>query len=123
MGWNRDSPPAFSRSAADLGQISAKDVGEAADRGDPDAIDILKSSGRYLGRGLSVLIDIFNPERIVIGSIFARSGRHMWAEAQKVIEEETLVPLRRVCDVVPAELGDALGDFASLCVARREWVS
>ena len=54
-------------------QLTAKDVAEAANNGDPVANEIIRISGEYLGRGLAVLIDILNPECIVIGSIYSRS--------------------------------------------------
>ena len=44
----------------------------AAEAGDPVAREVLAESGRRLGQGLAVVIDLLNPERIVIGSVFAR---------------------------------------------------
>ena len=49
---------------------SAKDIAEAADNGYTDAKDILSKVDSYFGKGLSILIDILNPELIVAGSIF-----------------------------------------------------
>ena len=55
-----------------LDGITAQAVAEAAARGDASARRVLAESGRWLGRGLAVLVDVLNPERIVIGSIYAR---------------------------------------------------
>ena len=73
--------------------------------------------GEYLGRGLSVLIDLLNPDKIILGSVFARSRDLLWPSAQQIIEKETLLLSRQCCQVVPAELEEKLGDFAALSVA------
>lgn len=99
------------------GEITAKSVADAAKNGDEEAIEVYRQCGRMLGKGLSVLIDILNPEKIVLGSIFVRSEELLRDEMQRVIEKETLYPSRRVCEIVPAGLGEALGDVAALCVA------
>ena len=110
-------PLAWCRTYDELGNISAKTIAEAADRGDADALAVYEHSGRMLGYGLSILIDILNCERIVIGSIFARSENLLRPAMQRVIDEEALPQSSRVCKVVPAELGEAIGDIASLAVA------
>ena len=99
------------------GEITAKSVADAAKNGDEEATEVYRECGRMLGKGLSILIDILNPEKIVLGSIFVRSEELLREEMQRVIEKETLYPSRRVCEIVPAGLGEALGDVAALCVA------
>lgn len=101
----------------DNGEITAKTIADAAKNGDETALEVYRQCGRMLGKGLSVLIDILNPEKIVLGSIFVRSEELLRDEMQRVIEKETLYPSRRVCEIVPAGLGEALGDVAALCVA------
>lgn len=100
-----------------ISRITAKEVAEAAFKGDSTAIEILEFSGRMLGKGLSILIDLLNPQLIVIGSIYARCRQFIEPECMKVIEKEALQPARKVCRIVPAELGEQVGDFASLSVA------
>lgn len=101
----------------DISTCTAKSIGIAADNGDKTAIKVYETCGEYLGRGLSVIIDILNPERIVIGSIFARSQNLIWPKAKEVIERETLCHSRKVCEVVPAGLGEKIGDYAAIAVA------
>ena len=97
--------------------ITAKDVCEAASKGDPGAVEILKVSGRHLGMGLSILIDILNPERIVIGSVYARCHEHLYPFAAELINRESLSASRNVCSVLPSALGENIGDYGSLSVA------
>lgn len=107
----------FCASIDELDKISAKSVAEAASDGDELAREVYRISGHHLGMGCAILIDILNPEVIVIGSVFARATDLLWPEAKRVIESECLVHSRRVCRVVPAALGDAIGDYAALSVA------
>jgi len=108
---------AFCASREELGQIDARVVGEHAERGDPLALQVYRLSGEYLGRGLAVLIDILNPQAIIIGSIFTRRMDWLWKAAEGVIEREALARSRAVCRVLPAALGESIGDYAALAVA------
>ncbi|MBR5614393.1 MAG: hypothetical protein IKW64_03715 [Clostridia bacterium] len=70
-----------------------------------------------LGKGLSVLIDILNPERIVHGSVFQRCEHLLRDSMQKVLERECLTYSLNACEVVPAELKENIGDYAAIAVA------
>ncbi|WP_066965826.1 ROK family protein [Microbulbifer sp. Q7] len=109
---------AFAEDVRSLERVTTKDVAVAAKNGDPLALDIFAESGRKLGAGLSLLIDLLNPQRVVIGSVFARCQDLIYPHALQVMEAEALAPALRVCEVVPAALGEAIGDVASLCVAQ-----
>jgi len=111
---------AFCNSIDELDNLTAKIIGDAAEAGDKLGLEIYEISGRYLGKALSIFIDILNPEVIAIGSIFARSTDIIWPHAQKVIEKETLIHARRVCKVVPAALGEKIGDLEALSIAAYE---
>ena len=92
-------------------------MAEAAYAGDELAIAIYKTCGRYLGKGLSLLIDILNPEIIIMGSIYGRAQSLLEADMQEVIRRETLADSRSVCRMAPAELGEHIGDMAALTLA------
>ena len=102
---------------ASLDGITARCVAEAARQGDPVALEVYRTSGELLGEGLSILIDVLNPETIVIGSIFARAHDLLWPAAESVIRRQSLSYAREVCRVVPAGLGEQIGDYAALSVA------
>lgn len=105
------------RKAGDADDISAEDIADAAARGDALALDIMEQTGRMLGRGIAMLIDILNPERIVVGSIFLRQERLLRRPMEEEIRREALKINRRSCSIVPAGLGEHLGDYAALSVA------
>lgn len=110
----------FCQSYAELDSITAKKIAECANEGNEDALEVYRACGERLGQVLSILIDLLNPERIVIGSIYQRSEALLCDEMQKVIERETLPQSRWVCRVVPAQLKENLGDFAAVAIAAMK---
>jgi glucokinase len=99
------------------GTITARDVAEAAEKGDRLAKEIIRATGRRLGEALAILVDILNPERIVIGGLAMRLGNNLLTPARHVLEREALPQSASVCQIVPAALGEKIGDVAALCVA------
>jgi glucokinase len=111
------SPPSFCPTFSDLPDITAEKVGIAANQGDPLALEIFASVSRQLGRGLAVLIDILNPEKIILGSIFLRQQAFIEPLMWETLRAEALPRTLSACQIVPAALGESLGDVASLSVA------
>lgn len=107
----------FCSSVEQISDITAKDVAIAAYSGDVVAREIFAKSGQYLGKTLAILIDLLNPQRIVIGSIFSRARSLLWPQAEEALQVEGLQHAIEVCQVVPAELGEQIGDYAALAVA------
>lgn len=100
-----------------LDTITAKSIAERANEGFADAKAVFEVCGEKLGYGLSILIDILNPERIVLGSVFQRSEHLLRESMEKVIQRECLDAASKVCKVVPAQLEENIGDYAALAVA------
>lgn len=113
--------PGFCTSRDELSDITAKEVGEQAQAGDELAQEIFREVGENLGRGLAVLVDVLNPSRIVIGSIYPRQQSFLEPTALEILKEEAIGRSREVCDIVPAGLGEQVGEFASLAVAMNEF--
>lgn len=99
--------------------ITTKIVAEAANRGDEFAKNIFDLSSSYLGKGLAIIIDILNPEMIIIGSIYTRNENLIRPIMIKTIEKEALSLARNVCMIKPAKLGEQIGDYAALSVAAN----
>lgn len=97
--------------------LNTKTLAELANSGDPDALEIFDTSAEMLGRGLAILIDILNPERIVIGSVFARAEGLFRDRMWEVLEREALSVSLADCEILPAALGEGIGDYAALTVA------
>lgn len=102
---------------AEIEDITTKHVAESAESGNQDALEVFKISGKHLGRGLSILIDILNPEIIIIGSIYVRAGKFLNEEMNKQIEIQALELSRKAVRIVPAQLGERIGDYGAIVTA------
>lgn len=110
-------PPSFCSSLSEVEHVTTKIIGNAAQAGDLLALEIFEIVGRKLGKGISILIDILNPQRIIIGSIYVRQQNILEPFMREELREETLQNSLDVCEVVPSLLGESIGDYASLGVA------
>ncbi len=99
--------------------LSAKTVAEAAVAGDALAIQIFEEVGDKLGNALAMAVDLLNLERIVIGSIFVRCEELIRPAMERAMQRECLPAALAVCSVVPAVLGEQIGDIAALTVAQN----
>ncbi len=97
--------------------LTARDVAEAARKGDRVARAVVKKVGEKLGDALAILVDVVNPECIVIGGLALRFQEEILGPARKRMMREALFSSARACRVVPAGLGEKIGDVAALCVA------
>jgi glucokinase len=104
-----------------INDLDAKMVAMAAIQGDAVANEIIKISAEYLGKGLAVLIDMLNPQCIVIGSIYTRNVELFKPHIDRVLALEAIPAAVNVCEIKPAELGDSIGDYAALCVAANAY--
>ncbi len=95
--------------AHELGLADAHALVEAAAAGDKPARDALTQLGRMLGAGLGGLVNIFNPELIVIGGGFGAAGDLLFDPAREALAREALAPGRDVVRIVPAALGPRAG--------------
>lgn len=117
--------PAIARMAGRMfpdrwaGSATTPEIVELALAGDHQALAVIRRVAWYLGRGLAVLVDILNPEIIVIGSMGVRLGEVLLEPARRAMRREALPGASAVCRVVPAALGERIGDIASLCAAME----
>ncbi|MFQ6048609.1 MAG: ROK family protein [Phycisphaerae bacterium] len=109
-------PPSALDGLADE-QLTARRIGQAAADGDQLARSVVQRSGHYLGRALAILVDIFNPELIVLGPLAWRLGQLWLAPARRVLQAEALPASLAACRIIPTALGEAIGDYAALAVA------
>lgn len=100
--------------------VTTKKLSQFAFAGDTFAKKVFAESGKMLGKGLSVIIDMLNPEKIVLGGVFMRSGELLIPSMQKEIEKESLQCSREVCKIVPAKLSENIGDIAAISLAVME---
>lgn len=98
------------------GEITARHIIEAAREGDAFSRSILEEAGTYLGIGLANIIQILNPERIVLGTIAVHAGDLILEPARRTVAERAWERSRSVCAIVPAALGDRAQDLAAIAI-------
>lgn len=101
--WNREAP--------------IRDVVGAMMADDAEALAVAAEAGKWMGRGLSLLIDALNPQVIVFGSLGVALGDRIFGPARKVIAEEALPQAAAACELLPSVLGSRIGDVAALMAA------
>ncbi len=95
--------------AAEGGEITPYMVAKAAEEGDPVAKRIFEIVGEYIGIGLTSVINLLNPERVIIGGGVAESGELLLAPIRKTIKERAMVVAGNAVEIVPAQLGNSAG--------------
>jgi glucokinase len=97
-----------------------REVVDAMVRFDEEAMRIATVAGEYLGRGLALLIDAFNPQIIVLGALAGVLQERILAPAREVVAEEALPQARAACEILPSVLGSRIGDIAALMAALTQ---
>ena len=103
--------------AGGIENINAKNIAELAFDGDGFCKGVYRKCGEMLGETLSILIDILNPECIILGGVYMRSHELLAAGMKKVLAREALGISADVCEILPAGLGESIGDYAALSLA------
>lgn len=98
-------------------KISAKLICELTRQGDETCLDICRRCGEMLGETLSILVDLLNPQRIILGGIFMRAEDLIEPYMMRVLRRECLPDALSACRIVPAGLGENIGDYAALALA------
>ena len=97
--------------------VDAHRLVRLAQEGEPRAIEILDGIGRHLGAGIGTLVNIFNPEFVVIGGGFAAAGDFILDPAREIVAREGLAGAGKRVRIVRAELGTAAGLIGAALVA------
>ena len=97
--------------------VDTREVVRLALDGDAQAVAVVERVAENMGRGLAMLVDLLNPEMIVIGSMAVRLGELLLMPTRRALCSEALPAAADACQVVPAKLGERLGDVAALCAA------
>lgn len=100
--------------------ITAQLVHTAALRGDALALEVIHNAAISLGVGLANVVNIFNPEKIVIGGGVSRMGNMLLEPASKVVAERAFPLLVQVVKIVPGELGDNAGVLGTAAFIAEE---
>jgi glucokinase len=97
--------------------VDAHRLVRLANEGEQRAVKILDGIGRHLGAGIGSLVNIFNPELVVIGGGFAAAGDFILDPAREIVAREVLAGAGKRLRIVRAELGTSAGLIGAGLVA------
>ena len=88
----------------DASKITAATVYEAAKKGDDVALDVVRETSRFLGAGVANLLNIFNPDVVVICGGVTQAGDTLFAPLRKEVRKRAFKPAVDACRIVPGVL-------------------
>lgn len=97
------------REMANGAQITPYIVCEAAKAGDPVAKRIFKIMGEYIGIGLASVVNLLNPEKIIVGGGVADAGDLLINPMKHTLKERAMKIAGDAVEIVPAQLGNTAG--------------
>jgi glucokinase len=105
--------------AAAAGAASAEEVLAAADAGDRGATGIVNRAARTLGEGIATLVNLLDPEAVVIGGGLGTAGGRYWDGLVAAARANVWLPAARDLPIVPAGLGTDAGACGAALATRR----
>lgn len=97
----------------DLRQITAQTVYQAAQAGDELALEVVKDTAKFLGAAVGSLINIFNPEAVVIVGGVTLAGENLFEPLRREVSRRAFKPAVQVCRIVPGELTGVAGVYGA----------
>jgi len=104
----------------DLDKISSEVILQAAHRGDQFAISLISNIGEYLGKGIAVLIHIFNPELIIIGGELTKAENYLIDPIQQNLNKYTISKIRRDAQIITSSLGNNAGLLGTVALVMNK---
>ncbi|MBI2795408.1 MAG: ROK family protein [Gemmatimonadetes bacterium] len=104
----------------DLGKITARLVYDAAKDGDFLARLVVRDTARFLGTGLANLLNIFNPDTIVLAGGVTAAGEALFQPLQAELRRRAFKPAVDACRIVPGTLGDAAGVLGAIATFKAQ---
>ncbi len=103
-----------------MDDITAATVYEATVQGDPYATEVMKDTAKFLGAGIASIINILNPEMVVIAGGVTRAGDTLFDPLRAEVRRRAFKSAQECCRIVPAELPGTAGVVGAAAVFKRE---
>ena len=103
-----------------LDDVTAATVYEAAVLGDPYATEVMKDTAKFLGSGVASIINILNPQMVVIAGGVTRAGDHLFIPLIAEVRRRAFRSAQECCRIVPAELPGTAGVVGAAGVFKKE---
>jgi len=97
----------------DLRKITAQTVYQAAHDGDDLALEVVNDTAGFLGTAIANLVNVFNPEVVVICGGVTLAGDHLFVPLRREVTRRAFKPAVSVCRIVPCELSGTAGVYGA----------
>lgn len=84
-------------------------IAEYAEKGDEVCLETMAETGHWVGIGVANMINVLNPDMVIIGGGIAQAGEILWGPLMRGVKSYAIYESLEVCQIVPAELGDDAG--------------
>jgi glucokinase len=98
----------------DMGRVTAQTVYQAAHDGDELALEVVRDTARFLGAGVANLVNILNPEVIVIAGGVTQAGERLFAPLRIEVKRRAFKPAVEACRIVPGALPGTAGVYGAV---------
>ena len=106
----------------DLTKVTAQVVYDAAHDGDEYALEVVRDTAKFLGAGVANIINIFNPQVVVICGGVTRAGDRLFVPLRSEVKRRAFKPAVDVCRILPGELPGTAGVWGAAAVfIKRTW--
>jgi glucokinase len=99
--------------AGDLRQLTAQTVYQAAQDGDELALEVVNDTAKFLGVGIGNLLNVFNPEVVVVCGGVTLAGDHLFVPMRREVSRRAFKPAVAACRIVPGELAGTAGVYGA----------
>ncbi|MGK7310822.1 MAG: ROK family protein [Candidatus Longimicrobiales bacterium M2_2A_002] len=104
----------------DLDQITAATVYEGAVLGDAYSNEVMKETAKFLGTGVANIINVLNPEMVVISGGVTRAGDHLFVPLKAEVRRRAFKSAQEACQIVPARLMKTAGVIGAIAMFKND---
>jgi glucokinase len=116
-----DEPSSLTKTVnGELDQLTARIVYDAAKEGDFLARLVVRDTARFLGAGVANLLNIFNPDVVVLAGGVAMAGDTLFEPLRAEVRRRAFRPAVEACRIVPGTLGDAAGVLGAIATFKAQ---
>jgi glucokinase len=105
-----------------LEEITAQTVYAAAHRGDAVAREVVRDTARFLGAGLANLLNIFNPDVVVIAGGVTQAGELLFEPLRAEVRRRAFKPAVEACRIVAGSLAGTAGVVGAVATFKAQYL-
>jgi glucokinase len=106
--------------SGELSKITAQTVYEAAKANDEYALEIVRDTAKFLGAGVANLVNIFNPDTVVIVGGVTTAGDQLFVPLRGEVKRRAFKPAVDRCSIVPGELPGTAGVVGAVATFKNQ---